>query len=66
MIGKVKRFNARRNHGVLASIGGASLDFTHTDPGGVTTPLTEGQVVTYRAIENASPPAANDVRPAQR
>jgi hypothetical protein len=60
LIGKIKWFSSGDSSGVLASIGGTSLDFTCTD---ASAPFSPGQVVTYRSIEAGTADAfASDVR----
>jgi hypothetical protein len=63
LTGKITSLRSDEGRGVLANVGGTRLAFTISDSAGAPG-FTEGEIVTYRAVnEGPFAPAAGDVRP---
>ena len=63
LTGKITSLRSDQGRGVLASVGGIRLAFTISDSAGAPG-FTEGQIVTYRAVdEGPFARGADDVRP---
>jgi cold shock CspA family protein len=54
LTGKITSFSRDRRRGVLASVGGIRLPFTHGEDADDQS-LTEGQIVTYTGVDEGQP-----------